>query len=89
MSRSSIVRSANAQRNASFSFSRFGVINRISSPRCAVCFGGSNDGSWSLKGSSWRCSSMIVEMSSPSSGTDIFTNGPDVVLQFDHVVGSR
>ena len=26
--------------NASFSLSRFGVMSRISSPRCAVCTGG-------------------------------------------------
>ncbi len=84
-----MVSSANDQRNASFSFSRFGVMSRISSPRCAVCLGGSNDGSWSLNGNSSRCSSMIWVMSSPSSGTDIFLNGPLTVLQFDHVSWSR
>ena len=36
--------------NSSFSRSRFGVMSRISSARCAVCFGGSNEGSWSLNG---------------------------------------
>ena len=42
---SSIVRSASCHMNSSFSFRRFGVISRSSSPRCSVCFGGSNDGS--------------------------------------------
>jgi hypothetical protein len=54
-----------------------------------VCFGGSNDGSWSLNGNSSRCSAMICVMSSPSSGTDIFLNGPLTVLQFDHDAWSR
>ena len=66
--------------NSSFSLSRFGVISRISSPRCSVCFGGSNDGSWSLNGNESRCSSMIALMSSPSSGTGNFVHGPATVL---------
>ena len=45
------------------------MISRISSPRCAVCFGGSNVGSWSLNGSPSRYCSMMSLMSSPSSGT--------------------
>ena len=57
---SSICRSASRHMNSSFSLRRFGVISRISSPRCAVCIGGSSVGSWSLIGSSSRCSSMSV-----------------------------
>ena len=37
--------------------------------RCAVWSGGSNDGSWSLKGSSYRYLTMMSLMSSPSTGT--------------------
>ena len=51
--------------NSSFSLRRFGVMRRINNARCAVCFGGSNVGSWSLNGSASRCSSMIALMSSP------------------------
>ena len=79
----SIVLSASPHRYSSRSLSRFGVMSRIRSPRWAVCLGGSNEGSWSLNGSSSRCASMIGVMSSPSSGTDILTNGPLTVLQFD------
>ena len=71
--------------NSSFSFSRFGVMRRMSSARCAVCFGGSNDGSWSLNGSSSRYCSMMSLMSSPSSGTGQRANGPTTVLQFENV----
>ena len=59
--------------NSSFSLRRFGVISRISSARCSVCFGGSNVGSWSLNGSSSRCCSMsvadVVALERPASGT--------------------
>ena len=74
--------------NSSFSLSRFGVISRISSPRCSVCFGGSNDGSWSLNGSESRYSSMIALMSSPSSGTGNFVYGPLTVLHDENAAGS-
>ena len=66
--------------SSSFSLSRPGVRSRISSPRWEVCIGGSNDGSWSLNGSSSRCCSMISRMSSPSTGTENFVNGPLTVL---------
>ena len=55
---SSSWRSASRHMNSSFSLRRFGVISRMSSARCAVWFGGSSVGSWSLIGSSSRCSSM-------------------------------
>ena len=48
---SSIWRSASRHMNSSFSRSRFGVISRISSARCAVWIGGSNVSIWSLIGS--------------------------------------
>ena len=72
----------------SFSRSRFGVIRRMSSARCAVCFGGSNEGSWSLKGRPSRYCSMTSLMSSPSSGTGHCANGPTTALQFENVVVS-
>ena len=61
--------------NSSFSFRRFGVISRMSSARCAVWFGGSSVGSWSLIGSSSRCSSM--------SALDV------VALEWDREAGER
>ena len=57
-------------------------------PRWSVCLGGSNEGSWSLNGSSSRCSSMIAVMSSPSSGTGNGKNGPATVLQLENVAWS-
>ena len=57
-------------------------------PRCAVCLGGSNDGNWSLNGSESRCSSMMALMSSPSSSTGNFTNGPATVLHDENVAAS-
>jgi len=63
--------------DASFSLRRLGVISRISSPRWAVCTGGSRVGSWSLIGSSSRCSSMRPLTSSPASGTGNPGKGPD------------
>ena len=74
--------------NSSFSFSRFGVIRRINSPRCAVCLGGSNVGSWSLNGSVSRYSSMIGPMSSPTRGTGNFVHGPATALHDENVAGS-
>ena len=53
-----------------------------------MCFGGSNVGSWSLNGSSSRCSSMIALMSSPSSGTGNSANGPLTVLHDENVAVS-
>ena len=85
---SSIWRSANRHMKSSFSFRRLGVINRMSNARCAVCFGGSNDGNWSLNGNSSRCASMTRLMSSPSTGTENFTNGPLTVLHDEKVAGS-
>ena len=73
---SSIWRSASRHMNSSFSRRRFGVIRRISSPRCAVCTGGSKVRIWSLIGSSSRCCSMSSLTSSPSSGTGKPGNGP-------------
>ena len=55
-------------------------MSRISRWRCAVWFGGSNDGSWSLKGSSSRYFTMMSLTSSPSSGTENLTNGPQTAL---------
>ena len=57
---SSIWRSARRHMNSSFSFSRFGVIKRMSSARWFVCFGGSKVVIWSPIGSSSRCSSISV-----------------------------
>lgn len=69
-------RSASCHIAASFSLRRRGVISRISSARWSVCVGGSRVGSWSLKGSSARCSSMSSLTSSPSSGTGNPGKGP-------------
>ena len=74
--------------NSSFSLSRFGVISRISSARCAVCIGGSSVGSWSLNGSSSRCCSMSSLTSSPSSGTGNPGNGPVTELHDENVAVS-
>ena len=52
-----------------------------------MCFGGSNDGSWSLNGSSSRCSSMRSLTSSPSSGTGNPGNGPLTELHDENVAG--
>ena len=71
--------------NSSFSFSRFGVISRMSRWRCAVCVGGSKDGSWSLNGSSCRHFAMMSLMSSPSNGSENFTNGPLTALHDEYV----
>src|ERR1700682_2555414 len=57
----------------------------MSSPRWAVCFGGSNAGSWSLNGSSSRWASMILLMSSPSAGTEKFTKGPPAAWHDENV----
>ena len=62
--------------DSSFSRSRFGVMRRISSPRCAVCTGGSKVRIWSLNGNSSRCCSMSSVTSSPSSGTGKPGSGP-------------
>ena len=75
--------------NSSFSFSRFGVMRRMRSARWSVCSGGSNEGSWSLKGNAPRCSSMMAVMSSPSSGTGHGKNGPATVLQLENRSWSR
>ncbi len=75
--------------NSSFSFSRFGVISRISSARWSVCRGGSNVGSWSLNGSSSRCCSISSLTSSPSSGTGNPGNGPVTELHDEYVSVSR
>ena len=74
--------------NSSFSWSRFGVIRRIRSPRCAVCLGGSKVVTWSLNGSSSRCSSMRSPTSSPSSGTGNPGNGPVTELHDEYVAVS-
>ncbi len=71
--------------NSSFSRRRFGVISRMSNPRCAVCTGGSNVSSWSLIGSSSRCCSMSALTSSPSSGTGNPGNGPVGELHDENV----
>ena len=78
---SSTWRSASRHMNASFSFSRFGVIRRRRSARLAVWTGGSSVGNWSLIGSWSRCSSMTAVTSSPSSGTGKPGNGPLTELQ--------
>ena len=70
---------------SSFSFSRFGVMSRISRWRCAVWFGGSNEGSWSLNGSSWRYLTMMSLTSSPSMGTENLTNVPQTTLHDENV----
>ncbi len=75
--------------NSSFSFSRFGVISRMRRPRWSVCRGGSKVGSWSLNGRPSRCSSMTALMSSPSSGTGNWANGPLTVLHDEKVAVSR
>ena len=66
---SSSWRSASRSMNSSFARSRPGVSRRIISARCAVCRGGSNDGSWSLNGSRSRWRSMMSVTSSPSKGS--------------------
>ena len=65
---------------SSFSLSPFGVMSLISKWRCAVWFGGSNDGSWSLNGSSCRHFMITSLMSSPSTGAENFLNGPLTAL---------
>ena len=74
--------------NSSFSLSRFGVMSRIRSPRCAVCTGGSSVGSWSLIGNSARCCSMSSLTSSPTSGTGNPGKGPVTELQDEKVAVS-
>ena len=44
-------------------------------------FGGSNEGSWSLNGSSLRYCTMRSLTSSPSIGTGNLTNDPQTTLQ--------
>ena len=56
--------------------------------RWVSCLGGSKAGNWSPKGSSSRCWSMMSLMSSPSSGTENFTNGPLTVLHDEKLVAS-
>ena len=74
--------------NASFSPSRFGVMSRISSARCAVWTGGSRVGSWSLIGSSSRWAAMSAVTSSPTSGTGKPGNGPVTELHDENVAVS-
>ncbi len=74
--------------NSSFSLSRLGVISRMRRPRCAVCFGGSMFGSWSLNGISSRCASMRSLTSSPSSGTGKPGNGPVTALHDENTAVS-
>ena len=81
----SMRRSANRHMKSSFSLSRFGVMSRISRWRCAVCVGGSKDGSWSLKGSSCRYFTMMSLTSSPSVGAENFTNDPHTTLHDENV----
>ena len=81
----SMRRSANRHMKSSFSLRRFGVMSRISRWRCAVWFGGSNDGSWSLKGSSFRHFTMMSLTSSPSIGDENFTNDPHTTLHDENV----
>ena len=81
----SISWSAYRHMNSSFSPSRFGVIRRIRRWRCAVWFGGSNAGSWSLNGSSCRHCMMMSLMSSPSTGAENFTKGPLTALHDENV----
>ena len=78
-------RSASRPIAASFSLRRFGVISRISSARWSVWTGGSSVGSWSLIGSSSRCSSISCVTSSPSSGTGNPGNGPVTERQDEKV----
>ncbi len=73
---------------SSFSLSRFGVMRRISMPRCALCLGGSITVSWSLKGNSSRCCSMSSLTSSPTSGTGKPGKGPVTALHDEKVVAS-
>ncbi len=74
--------------NSSFSLRRFGVISRINRARCAVCFGGSNVGIWSLNGRPSRYSSMMALMSSPTNGTGNSPMGPATALHDENVSGS-
>lgn len=56
-------------------------MSRISRWRCAVWYGGSKLGIWSLNGSSLRQATMTSVMSLPAIGCENFTNGPLTVLQ--------
>ena len=76
----SISRSANCHMKSSFSLRRFGVMSRMRRWRCAVWFGGSNEGSWSLNGSSSRYFTMMSLTSSPSIGPENLTNDPQTTL---------
>ena len=78
-------RSASRHMNSSLLLSRFGVISRRRRERWSVCLGGSSVGSWSLMGSSSRCSSMSALTSSPSSGTGKPGNGPVTAVHDDQV----
>ena len=73
---------------SSFSLRRFGVMRRISNPRCAVWIGGSSVGNWSLNGSASRCSSMSALTSSPASATGNPGNGPVTELHEEKVAVS-
>ena len=73
---------------ASFSRSRPGVSRRIISARWAVWSGGSNDGSWSLNGSTSRWRAMTSVTSSPSSGSGNGTKGPLTTLHDENRAAS-
>ena len=74
--------------NASFSFRRFGVMSRMRSARCVVCFGGSIIARCSLIGIESRRSSTSAVMSSAPSGATSPLNGPAIELQFEKRAGS-
>ena len=83
--------SASTHMASSFSLRRLGVISRISSERWLVWVGGSSVGSWSLNGSSSRCSSISSVMSEfprPSRDTGKPGNGPVTEMHDDHVSAS-
>ena len=77
--------SAYCHMKSSFSLRRFGVMRRIRRWRCAVWFGGSNAGSWSLKGSSSRHLTMMALTSSPSNGAENFWKEPHTQLHDENV----
>ncbi len=75
--------------NSSFSFRRLGVISPISSPRCAVCFGGSKLMIWSPIGTASRHCSTCSVTSSPVSSTGNLKLGPATMLTLEKVAASR
>ena len=64
-------------------------MSRIRRWRWAVWFGGSNDGSWSLKGSSLRYFTMNSVTSSPCIGSENLTKDPQTTLHDEYVPGRQ